>query len=98
MYSEGRNCPFDKTILENALNELVASFSLIWLTSDTGHPLQALWKREDYLSSIELANLGCSILKTKRINLDYSTFQVFPPSIWPRKQLAATRIYCLKSF
>ncbi len=71
MYSEGRRCPLGNIqAFENALLELVNSFSEPWLTSNSDHPLQKLWGRKDILASIELAYLGCSIQKIKNISPD----------------------------
>jgi hypothetical protein len=72
MISDGKACSFERHILENALNELISSFSIEWLNSESDHPLQKLWKREDYLASLELANLGCSISKAKMINPEFA--------------------------
>jgi hypothetical protein len=70
-YSEGRICPFENIQeFENALIELVTSFSESWLTSNSGHPLQILWARKDILASIELAYIGCSIQKIKPVSPD----------------------------
>lgn len=70
-YSEGRRCPFENIqVFENALIELVNSFSESWLTLSSGHPLQILWGRKDILASIELAYIGCSIQKIKNISPD----------------------------
>lgn len=72
MNSNGKACPFERHILENALDELANSFSIEWLNSESNHPLQKLWKRDDYLASLELANLGCSISKAKMINSEFA--------------------------
>lgn len=71
VYREGHRSPFiDDEIFEEALRELVDSFSEEWITSNSGHPLQILWHRRDILASIELAMLGLSIRKIKRFSPD----------------------------
>ena len=71
LYSKGRQRPFENVqLFEDALIELVNSFSETWLTSSSDHPLQILWGRKDFLASIELFYIGYSILKIKHASPD----------------------------
>lgn len=73
MYSEGRRNPFKDNqpqLFEDALKELIDSFSERWLSANSNHPLQSLWHRTDILASIELANLGISICTVKGFSPD----------------------------
>lgn len=66
MYYQGRRNPCgDNQLFEEALKELVETFSERWLNADSDHPIQSLWRRKDILASTELANLGLSIRKIK---------------------------------
>ena len=69
MNSQNRICPIEENqLFEEALREIDRSFGETWLNSDSGHPLQTLWRRRDVLSSIELFTLGSSLIRIKSIN------------------------------
>ena len=73
MLSDRRRCPLrdeDKQLFEEALKEILESFSEPWLTSKSNHPLQILWNRRDHLASLELYTLGNSIRKLRSISPD----------------------------
>ena len=46
------------TELNAKLAALALAFDETWLKADSGHPLQALWRRQDALATNELLNFG----------------------------------------
>lgn len=62
--------------LDFYLKLLEESFSIKWLHENSGHPLQALWKRNDELATSELFTLAYAIHTLKKID-----------PLWTKKQL-----------
>jgi hypothetical protein len=62
--------------LEKAFKAFLDAFTEEWLTKNNYHPLRALWKRGDVLSSNEILSLGNAINEVSKID-----------SIWLRNQI-----------
>lgn len=70
-YFSNRRNPIETLELDKA-NEMFAAidrhFGSEWLLKDDNHPLQILWKRRDFLSTIELLTLGNAIIGIEKID------------------------------
>lgn len=73
----------DNPLVDTPIAEIESAFSVIaeyfdekWLKSSNEHPLQILWNRTDYLSTIELTTLGIAINKVKQIDEKWLSHQI----------------------
>jgi len=70
------NLKISEKELEDYMQVIIDSFSLDFLTNDSNHPIQILWKRNDELATNELFSLAYSIKELSKIDSKWTKEQI----------------------